>query len=391
MCLGPENDGNRMNGFEYIKDLSYGDAIATGKLVHGDNLTVLSMIGADLKGAVRCIYIDPPYNNRERYAHYDDRTSHSEWLSEMEAVLTALAPVLAEDGSLWISIDDNELHYLKVLADSVFGRDRYLATIAWEHRTTRENRRAFSHNHEHLLVYARNPERFRKSRNRVPASTELLARYKNPDDDPRGPWQSVSLTAQAGHGTASQFYEVIAPSGRCHNPPKGRCWIYNEERMRCAIADGEVWFGSHGRGVPRLKRFLSTADTGMTPPTLWTAEFAGTTAMAKREVLKLFPGEKVFETPKPEQLIGRIVEIASDPGDLVLDAYLGSGTTAAVAHKLGRRWIGIERGEHALTHCAQRLRMVVDGEDGGISAKAGWSGGGSFRFLAAEEPLRQAA
>jgi len=380
-----------MNGLEDIRDLSYGDALASGTLIHGDNLAVLDRIGADLRGAVRCIYIDPPYNNRERYTHYDDRARHEEWLESMRATLEALAPLLREDGSIWISIDDNELHYLKVLADSVLGRGGFLGTIVWEHRTTRENRRVFSNNHEYLLVYARDPERFKATRNQVPLSDEILARYKNPDEDPRGPWQSISLTAQAGHGTPSQFYDVVAPSGLRHSPPKGRCWIYNEKRMRQAIADGEVWFGPGGNRVPRLKRFLSEASDGMTPSTLWTAAFAGTTGAAKREILKLFPEEKVFETPKPEQLLARILEISSDPGDLVLDAYLGSGTTAAVAHKMGRRWVGIECGEHAVTHCASRLRMVVDGEAGGVSAELGWSGGGGFRFLAQAEPLQRAA
>ena len=380
-----------MNGLEHIPDLSYGDDISAGRLIHGDNLAVLERIGADLRGKVRCIYIDPPYNNRERYTHYDDRSSHEQWLETMGAALEALAPLLSEEGSLWISIDDNEVHHLKVLADSLLGRDRFVATIVWEHRTTRENRRVFSNNHEYLLVYARDPERFKATRNQVPLSEEILARYKNPDGDPRGPWQSISLTAQDGHGTPSQFYEVLAPNGRRHPPPKGRCWIYNEERMRQAIADGEVWFGKDGNGVPRLKRFLATAPTGMTPPTLWTAEFAGTSATGKREVLKLFPREEVFDTPKPERLVERILEIATDPGDLVLDAYLGSGTSAAVAHKMGRRWIGIERGEHAVTHCAQRLRMVVEGENGGVSPEVGWSGGGGFRFLAEPTALRRAA
>jgi adenine-specific DNA-methyltransferase len=380
-----------MNGLEDIPSISYGDALAVGKLIHGDNLAILNRIGGDLRGTVRCIYIDPPYNNSERYAHYDDRATHEEWLEATGATLEALAPLLREDGSLWISIDDTEVHYLKVLADSLLGRERFVTTIAWEHRTTRENRRVFSNNHEYLLVYAQDPERFKATRNPVPPSEEILARYKNPDDDPRGPWQSVSLTAQAGHGTPSQFYEVVAPNGRRHSPPKGRCWIYNEKRMRKAIANGEVWFGADGERVPRLKRFLSSAPPGMTPPTLWTAQFAGTSAAAKREVLRLLPKEAVFDTPKPEQLVARILEISTDPGDLVLDAYLGSGTTAAVAHKMGRRWLGIECGSHAVTHCANRLRMVVDGEDGGVSREVGWSGGGGFRFLTAAEPLRRAA
>ena len=305
-----------MSGLEDIPDLSCGDAHAIGKLIHGNNLAVLDKIGRDLNAAIRCIYIDPPYNNRERYNHYDDRASHDDWLAAMRETLEALDPLLNEDGSLWVSIDDNEVHYLKVLADDVLGRERFVATIAWEHRTTRENRRVFSNNHEYLLVYAKNPERFKATRNLVPLSDDILARYKNPDDDPRGLWQSISLTAQAGHGTRSQFYELLAPNGRRHRPPKGRCWIYNERRMRKAITDNDIWFGSDGNGVPRLKRFLTSAPSGMTPPTLWTASFAGTSGAAKREILKLFPKEQVFDTPKPERLLSRVPRNLHGPGRL---------------------------------------------------------------------------
>ena len=364
--------------------------------MHGDNLEVLDRIGGKLRGRVRCVYIDPPYNNRERYVHYDDRSSHGEWLQSIAMRIERLAPLLSDEGSIWISIDDTEVHYLKVLVDELLGRDSFVTTIAWEHRTTRENRRVFSNNQEYLLVYAKNQEAFKANRNPVPLPAEILGRYKNPDDDPRGPWQSVSLTAQGGHGTPSQFYELVAPNGRRHKPPKGRCWIYTEERMKAAIAADQVWFGHDGDGVPRRKHFFSSAAKGVTPPTLWKADFAGTNSAAKREVLKLFPGEAVFETPKPEQLLSRVIEIATDPGDLVLDAYLGSGTTTAVAHKMGRRWIGIEAGDHAVSHCAQRMRMVVDGEGGGISPRFGWAGGGGFRFerpvvTGEEDGLAQAA
>ena len=380
-----------MESLEHIPRLTFGDPAAGNTLICGDNMAVLDRIGGDLTGAVRCIYIDPPYNNSERYTHYDDRAGHDTWLDGMEAALRALGPLLRDDGSLWISIDDTEVHYLKVLADRVFGRPSFVATVVWEHRTTRENRRVFSHNHEYVLVYAKDAERFKATRNPVGLSPEILARYRNPDGDPRGPWQSVSLNAQAGHGTPAQFYEVVAPNGRRHRPPKGRCWIYAEDRMRRAIEAGEVWFGVDGNGVPRLKRFVSAAPPGMTPPTLWTSSFAGTTGAAKRHNLSLFPDERVFDTPKPEELLRRIVEIATDPGDLVLDAYLGSGTTAAVAHKLGRRWIGIEIGEHAMSHCVRRLRQVVDGESGGISGEVGWTGGGGFRFHDLREEVERAA
>lgn len=356
-----------LDAIDLDQDLSFGEPGGPNTLIHGDNRQVLVELAGDLSGRVRCIYIDPPYNNRERYTHYDDRRSREAWLTEVQETLRALVPLLTDDGSLWISIDDNEVHYLKVLADGVLGRGRFVTTIVWEHRTTRENRRVFSNNHEYLLVYAADPARFKARRNPVEPSAGLLARYRNPDDDPRGPWQSISLTAQDGHATPAQYYEVVAPNGRVHVPPKGRCWIYNAERMGMAIATDEVWFGAGGNGVPRLKRFLGDGRAGMTPPTLWSAEFAGTSGDAKREVLRLFPDEAVFDTPKPERLLERVLEIASNPGDLVLDAYLGSGTTAAVAHRLGRSWVGIERGDHAATLCARRMRLVAATHGGGFA------------------------
>jgi adenine-specific DNA-methyltransferase len=213
-----------------------------------------------------------------------------------------------------------------------------------------------------------------------PLPPEIQLRYRNPDNDPRGAWQSVSLNVQAGHGTSSQFYEVTAPNGRRHKLPKGRCWIYNETRMQEEIAKNNVWFGSDGNGVPRLKCFLNSSKTGLTPDTLWFGDDVGTSDTAKKQLLKLFPDKPVFDTPKPEQLIRRILKIATKPGDIVLDAYLGSGTTTAVAHKMGRHYIGIEEGLHAVSHCANRMRQVVNGETSGISRAEGWIGGGGFDF-----------
>jgi len=348
-------------------------------LVHADLHEAVPRLG--LEGEVRCVCIDPPYNNQERYAHYDDTASHAEWLAQMEASLDVLWPLLRTDGSLWISIDDRQVHHLKVAADRVLGRNRFVTTIVWQQRTTRENRRVFSNDHEYMLVYAREPRSFGRARNDLPLPSSIVARYKNPDDDPRGPWQSVSANVQGGHGTRSQFYELVAPSGKRHHPPAGRCWVYNQTRMREEITAGNLWFGQNGRGAPRLKRFLSTARPGVTPPTLWTAREVGTNSSAKKHLKQLLPDVAVFDTPKPEALLQRVLHIASDPGDLVLDAYLGSGTTAAVAHKLGRRWVGIERGDHIRTHCVPRLRAVIDGEQGGISRSLGWTGGGAYDFL----------
>ena len=366
--------------FARVPELCYGQANTGNAIVQGDNIAVLSALAPVAAGQVRCVYIDPPYNNGERYTHYQDDLGHDAWLEGLAARLACLAELLTEDGSLWISIDDREMHYLKVLADTVLNRRNFMSTIVWEQRTTRENRRAFSNNHEYLLVYAKNPSAFREKRHLLEFTPDALSRYGNPDNDPRGPWQSVSANVQAGHATPDQCYEVVAPNGRLHSPPKGRCWIYTAGKMQKEILANNVWFGRSGEGVPRLKVFLSRGGRGLTPHTLWLASEVGTSRSAKKHLLCMFPHEAVFDTPKPEGLIHRILHIATDPRDLVLDAYLGSGTTAAVAHKMGRRYIGIELGDHAVTHCAHRLRLVVDGEAGGISKQVGWKGGGGFDF-----------
>lgn len=360
-----------------ITGISNGD-IRANALVHGDNVEVLRALLGDYRGRVRCAYLDPPYNGRERHMLYADHRTHDDWLKQMRTVLELTAELLDPDGSIWISIDDGEMHYLKVICDEIFGRENFLATVVWEHRTSRENRKAFSNNHEYVLVFAADAKRFKSSRNRLPASPEIFARYKNPDNDPRGPWQSISAHVQAGHATKSQFYDIVGPSGKRHRPPKGRCWAYSEDRMKAAVESGWIWFGRDGNGVPRIKRFLSEVELGVTPETLWTAASVGTTTDAKRQILQLFPDEEIFDTPKPEGLIARILQIATNHGDLVLDPFLGSGTTSAVAHKMRRSWIGIEDGDHAITHCVNRMQQVVEGENGGVSADVGWTGGGAF-------------
>ena len=334
-----------------------------------------------LANKVKCIYIDPPYNNGEQYNHYVDDLAHEHWQRNMRKTLSHLRPLLRKDGSIWISIDDNEVHYLKIIADKIFGRKNFLTTIVWQQRTTRENRKCFSNNHEYLLVYASNPSEFQKSRNLLPSTSEQLARYKNPDNDFRGPWQSVSLNVQAGHAVDSQFYTLVAPNGKKHTPPNGRCWAYNQERMRKEIEQGLVWFGKDGNGVPRKKKFLSDARMGLTPETIWYGAEVGTNDSAKKHFLSMFPRHKAFDTPKPEELIAKILHIATNKGDLVLDCYLGSGTTAAVAHKMQRRYIGIESGSHAYSIAKKRLEAVIRGESGGISRKVGWAGGGEFKFM----------
>jgi adenine-specific DNA-methyltransferase len=366
--------------FKLEAALCSGEQATGNRLIHGDNLEVLSALADEIPNSVRCAYLDPPYNNGESYLHYFDSMGHEEWLEAVTKRLRLIKKLLRSDGCVWISIDDSELHYLKVSADGVFGRDNFVGTVIWERRTTRENRKVLSRNHEYLLLYAKNAPTWTKSRNSLPLNAEVKERYKNPDNDPRGPWQSVSANVQDGHATPQQFYDLKAPNGKVHWPPKGRCWVYAEDKMNDEIRSNNIWFGKDGNGVPRIKKFLAERKDGLTPETLWRAEEVGTTSDAKKQLHALFKEISLFDTPKPEQLISKLLHISTNPGDMVLDPYLGSGTTAAVAHKMGRRYIGIENGEHIKSHCAFRLRQVIDGDDVGISAELEWKGGGGFEF-----------
>lgn len=368
--------------FTFNNSLSTGNPDCPNILIHGNNVDILPELQPMFREGVKCIYIDPPYNNGEKYHYYNDNINEEKWLYNMRNILSGLKPLLTKDGSIWISIDDMEMAYLRVEADKIFGRENFAGTIIWQQRKSRENRAVFSVNHEYILVYAKNINCFRKSRNLLPVDEAFVSgKYKNPDNDPRGPWQSVTANVQDGHAVSSQFYTVISPSGVHHNPPKGRCWIYNEERMKQEIAAGNIWFGKDGRGAPRVKKFLKDAKLGLTPETIWTAETSGTSDSAKKQLMKLFANKQyVFETPKPEELMKRIIEIGSNEGDYVLDCYLGSGSTIATAHKLNRHYIGIEIGDQMSELVVSRLNMVIQGERTGISKSVNWRGGGNFAF-----------
>jgi adenine-specific DNA-methyltransferase len=372
---------------EHVPDLSYGDEDTENMLIQGNNLDALKALLPYYAGQVKCIYIDPPYNTGAAYEHYDDNLKHSIWLSILYPRLELLWEFLADEGSIWISIDDFQCHYLKVLCDEVFGRNAFVTTVIWQQRTSRENRKVFSNNHEYLIVYAKKPSKFSVIRNELELTDEVRKRYKNPDKDSRGSWQSVSALAQAGHGTKSQFYTLTTPSGRTLDPPASSCWRYTKERMQEMIADNRIWFGKDGNGVPRAKKFLSEAKSGLNPETLWFADDVGTNDHAKKHLRRIFTDVELFETPKPESLIQRVLHIASNKGDIVLDSFLGSGTTCAVAHKMNRKYIGVEMGEHAKTHCAPRLISVIDSDDDGISNAINWKGGGGFRFYSLGNPV----
>jgi adenine-specific DNA-methyltransferase len=369
---------------EEVPGLGYGDRDAGNMLIHGDNLEALKALLPYYAGQVKCIYIDPPYNTGSAFEHYDDNLEHSKWLAMMWPRLELLRELLAEDGSIWVSIDDDEAHYMKVMLDEVMGRTNFITSCVWQKRYSRENRTAIGSAHEHLLIYARNPERFKQGRNKLPLGDKQKKVYKNPNNDPRGPWRGVSLSAQGFR--PNQMYEIVSPTGKVHVPPAGSCWKIVRSEFDKLVAEHRVYYGKNGDAVPSRIQFLRDIE-GMVPWTWWPHEEAGHTDEAKREIHSLFGADNAFGTPKPERLLERIIHIATNPGDLLLDSFLGSGTTAAVAQKMGRRYIGIEMGDHAVTHCAPRLQKVIDGEQGGISKAQNWQGGGGFRFYRLGPPV----
>lgn len=347
-------------------------------LIQGDNLRALKALIPFYVGQVKCIFIDPPYNTQSAFEHYDDKLEHSQWLSMMYPRLVLLRELLAEDGSIWITIDDNEAHYLKVMCDEIFGRSNFVAAVIWrKNYAPKSSARHFSVDHDYVLIYAKDGDRWKP--NPMPRSEKQDNAYKNPDNDTRGLWKTSDLSARNPYSLG--IYPVTCPSGRIiEGPPKGRYWSISKEKLLELDADNRIWWGKHGDSIPQLKRFLSDVKQGVVPQTIWPYEDVGHTQDAKKEIVALFR-EDVFGTPKPEKLMKRIVEVATNPGDLVLDSFAGSGTTGAVAHKMGRRWIMVELGEHCHTHIIPRLQKVIDGEDsGGISKAVNWQGGGGFRF-----------
>jgi adenine-specific DNA-methyltransferase len=363
---------------------SGGDPDSGNMLIQGDNLDTLKALLPFYAGRVKCIYIDPPYNTRSAFQHYDDNLEHTQWLAMMWPRLELLRDLLAEDGSIWVSIDDNEAHYLKVIMDEVFGRKNFIDTVIWrKNYSPKSSAKHFSSDHDYIIVFSKNSDCFKP--NLMPRAEKQNKAYQNRDNDPRGPWKTSDLSARNFYSLGK--YPLTTPSGRqIVGPPGGNYWRVSEGNFWKLDADNRIWWGKNGDAIPQIKRFLSEVKQGVTPQTFWPYEDVGHTQEAKKEILAVFRDD-VFLTPKPERLIERILHIATNPGDLVLDSFLGSGTTAAVAHKMGRRYIGIEMGDHAVTHCVPRLQKVIEGEQGGISKSVGWQGGGGFRFYRLGPPV----
>ncbi|MGF2712599.1 DNA methyltransferase [Bacillus cereus] len=346
-------------------------------LIKGNNLIALHSLKERYLEKVKLIFIDPPYNTGGDSFKYNDRFNHSTWLTFMKNRLEIARELLTDDGSIWIAIDDDEAHYLKVLCDEIFGRNNFISNVIWEKKFSPQNdAKWLSDSHDHILVYAKNKEVWRP--NLLPRSAEMDSRYKNPDNDPRGPWTSSDLTVK----TYSEEYDypITTPSGRVVMATKGRCWNTSETRMKELIDDNRIWFGEKGNNVPRLKKFLSEVKSGVTAMTIWKHMEVGNNQEAKREVNNI-NGMELFTTPKPERLLQRIIHLGSNEKDIVLDFFTGSATTQAVAMKMHRQFIGVEQMDYIESVSVPRLKKVIEGEQGGISENVDWKGGGSFVYV----------
>ncbi len=358
---------------------------ADNLLIRGDALNALTSLArlpefaSQYLGKVKLVYIDPPFNTQLSFLQYDDALEHSVWLTMLRDRMEQVKQLLSPEGSVWVHLDDSEVHRARCVLDEVFGASGFVTTIVWQKRTTRENRSAFSSAHDYILVYAPlGPQQWKAYRNKL---TRQPGGYSNPDNDPKGPWASIPFTAK-GH-RKNQMYPITTPTGVVYTPPfKNRCWAATRPEYERLFDEDRVYFPDSGNGKPRIKQY-EFEDEGIVPDTWWEAADCGTNDDAKRHIHELFPTDPEFATPKPEQLIERVVHIASSPGDIVLDCFVGSGTTSAVAHKMGRRWIGVERdSSNVETYALPRLRKVVAGDDpGGTSDDVGWEGGGGFRVL----------
>lgn len=402
--------------FHLLKDvpgLACGEPGDGNLIVQGDNLVALKALLPYYAGQVKCIYIDPPYNTGNENWVYNDNVNspvirewigktvgkegetldrHDRWLCMMYPRLLLLKRFLRPDGSIWVSMDDSEIALLRMLMDDVFGRDRFIACNVWQKRYSRENREAIGDVHEYILVYAIDPEKFKETRNRIGLEEKQRKNYKNPNNDPNGPWQSISMTAQGWR--PNQMYEIVAPSGKRHKPPEGRCWSMIESEYLKLREQGRIWWGKYGKGVPREIHYLRDVP-GLIPWTWWPHEEVGHTDEARKEIQALFKTQTAFDTPKPTRLIERVLQVASNPGDLVLDSFAGSGATAhavlklnaAVVDKEPRRFILVEmEARIAREVTAERVRRAAEGYTNAKGANVK-SIGGQFRFCELGEPL----
>lgn len=331
--------------------------------IEGDNLEVLKLLQKSYMGKVKMIYIDPPYNTGNDFVYDDDFSVtqdnydlfsgdvdelgnryrkntetngrfHSDWCSMMYSRLMVARSLLAEDGIIFISIDDHEQKNIRNICDEIFGESNFVSNFIWEKRLNRENRKEVSSRHDYILCYIKQKSEQQRSLLLLPMNEKALSNYGNPDNDPRGLWKSDPAHAQAGHGTKSQFYTLTAPNGKKHDLPSGRCWLYTEPVMNEAIKENRIWFGKDGNGVPRIKTYLNAKERGLTPESLLFAKDVSTNEIAKNELKRLFDGIAVFETPKPVELLKYLAILASKSEDIILDFFSGSSATAHAVMQL---------------------------------------------------------
>lgn len=351
-------------------------SVSDNLIIKGNNLLALASLLKKFQNKIKCIYIDVPYNTGNDSFGYNDRFNHSTWLTFMKNRLDLAKKLLRNDGSIWISIDDDEQAYLKILCDEIFGRQNFVCNVIWEKKYSPQNDAKYlSDSHDFILVYAKNKNIWRP--NLLPRTEEMNARYSNPDNDPRGVWTSADFTAK--RYTPADCYPITLPSGKIIYPTQGRSWISGKKKFAELVADNRIWFGENGDNIPRVKKFLSEVQQGLVSKTIWKIEEVGDNQESKKEIKALNLSE-VFTTPKPERLIQRILTLATNEGDIVLDNFLGSGTTAAVAHKMKRQYIGVEQMDYIESVTIERLKKVIEGEQGGISKAVNWQGGGSFVY-----------
>lgn len=393
------SNSNEIPTLQFVEKFSYGTTNTVGSnlyssgenfFVKGDNLYSLKILQGDFKGKIKCIYIDPPFNTGKTFDHYADGLENSIWLSMMKIRLELMKELLSEDGAIMVHIDDDEMPYLKILMDEIFlgqgnncgnknNTGNHVATIVWQKKYAPQNdAKFFSDVHDFILIYAKNIKQLKI--NLIERSEKQNFRYINKDNDPRGVWTSSDLTVKTPNPL--WLYSIILPSGRIVKPSKSRSWGFSKEKFDELVEDHRIWFGGDGNSMPRLKRFLADVKNGIVPKTIWLRDEVGDNSEGKKEIKKFINfSNSVFATPKPERLLQRIIQLASNEGDWVLDAFLGSGTTCAVAHKLNRKWIGLENGNQLDDICVPRLKEVVDGKDnGGITKALHWQGGCGFKY-----------
>ncbi|MFF6905785.1 site-specific DNA-methyltransferase [Streptomyces sp. NPDC012389] len=369
-----------------------GERAQDNLLIVGDSvdalraLTGIPEFSDEYQGKVKLVYIDPPFNTGQAFAQYDDGLEHSVWLTMMRDRLLLIRDLLAPDGSVWVHLDDAEMAYCKVLMDEVFTRPNFVATVVWEKTTSgRNDARAFSTDQDYILVYSRNPDSFKPRKVAHTAAADKA--YKNQDNDPRGPWREVDYKCpKTADERPNLYYPIIHPyTGEEIWPRRERVWAYGREEHERHIAEDLLFWGRTGNySFPKLKKFLTDRSADGTPPrTLWPTSEVDQSRTAKTESKKIFDGGVPFSTPKPERFMHRVIHLATEPGDIVLDCFGGSGTTAAVAHKMGRRWVTVEREPGTVESFVRpRLTKVVYGEDpGGVTELVGWEKGGGFRHM----------